>query len=292
MTDTARRRYRELQALARAEGRPADELMTLYALEGFLSRLVRTDHRDTFVLKGGMLLAALHTRRPTRDIDVQALDFDIDVAHVLDVVDDVVTIDVVDGLRFDRETIAAEPIRDHDDYPGVRVAIEAALATAVLKLKLDVSVGDPIIPDPEVVQVPRVLGGPSIAMLGFPLPMVLAEKVITALERGTASTRWRDFGDILLLCRAHDVNGDELARAVGAVAHHRGADLRPLTEVLDGFADQVQDRWARWVSRSQLDDRLPDRFTEVLAVVEAFADPVLTGEVAGRCWVAADGCWI
>jgi hypothetical protein len=86
VTDTARDRYRDLQRLARTEGRPSDELMTLYALEGFLARLVTTTYRDTFVLKGGMLLAAHDTRRPTRDIDVQALNFKNDVGHVLQVV--------------------------------------------------------------------------------------------------------------------------------------------------------------------------------------------------------------
>ena len=98
MTDTARNRYRDLQRLARTEGRPSDELMTLYALEGFLARLVTTTYRDTFVLKGGMLLAAHDTRRPTRDIDVQALNFDNDVGHVLQVVREVLAGNLDDGL--------------------------------------------------------------------------------------------------------------------------------------------------------------------------------------------------
>lgn len=291
MTDTSHDRYRDLQRLARAGGRPADELMTLYALEGFLARLVTTRYRDTFVLKGGMLLAALDTRRPTRDIDVQALDFDNDIDHVLEVVGDVLAVDLDDGLTFDLGSVTVEQIRDDDDYHGVRVAIAAALATARLKLKLDISIGDPITPRPEDVDLPRLLDGPSIRMPGLPLPMVLAEKTVTALERGTANTRWRDFADVLLLSRVHDVDGDETARAVAAVSQHRGAELRPLAEVLDGFAEQAQDRWWRWVRKFRLDDRLPEPFAEVLAAVQAFADPVIAGEVSGRRWVAAEERW-
>ena len=71
---TAGATYLDLQATARATGRPVDELFQFYALEGFLRRLTRTSHADNFVLKGGVLLAAYSDRRPTRDVDLAAAD--------------------------------------------------------------------------------------------------------------------------------------------------------------------------------------------------------------------------
>jgi len=44
--------YLSLRARARREGRPADELLTLYVLERFLDRLSVSAHRDRLVLKG------------------------------------------------------------------------------------------------------------------------------------------------------------------------------------------------------------------------------------------------
>jgi hypothetical protein len=41
--------------------------------------------------------------------------------------------------------------------------------------------------------------------------MVFAEKIVTAVQRGTVNTPWRDYADIAILSAAHDVNGDELA---------------------------------------------------------------------------------
>ena len=67
----AGRRYLDLQREAKRAGRPTDELIQLYALECFLDRLVHSEFADTFILKGGILLAALDARRPTRDIDSQ-----------------------------------------------------------------------------------------------------------------------------------------------------------------------------------------------------------------------------
>lgn len=66
------RAYLDLQNLARRTGRPTDELHQLYALEGFLDRLTRSTHVDQFVLKGGVVLAAYNSRRPTRDVDLSA----------------------------------------------------------------------------------------------------------------------------------------------------------------------------------------------------------------------------
>lgn len=58
----AGRRYLELQRKAQHTARPTDELIQLYALEGFLDRLTRSAQADRFVLKGEVLLAALDAR--------------------------------------------------------------------------------------------------------------------------------------------------------------------------------------------------------------------------------------
>jgi hypothetical protein len=61
-------------------------------------------------------------------------------------------------------------------------------------------------------------------MTGYPLPMVLAEKIITAIERGTINTRWRDFADIHLLTQQNSINGNDLLRAITDVASHRSVE--------------------------------------------------------------------
>jgi len=69
----AGRAYLGLRSKAKAAGRPMAEYLRLYALEGFLLRPSQSEHRERFVLKGGVLLAAHDLRRPTTDIDVAAL---------------------------------------------------------------------------------------------------------------------------------------------------------------------------------------------------------------------------
>ena len=54
--------YLDLQAKARQDGRPTDELLTTFVLKRFLLRVSESPHHERLVLKSGMLLAALRER--------------------------------------------------------------------------------------------------------------------------------------------------------------------------------------------------------------------------------------
>lgn len=290
------RAYLDLRSAARKAGRTTAEYLRLYALEGFLARLAASPHAGHLVLKGGVLLAAYDLRRPTADIDFAALAQSGEVEHVRQLVAEVVGTALPpgqdDGLRFDTSAVRAESIRDEDEYSGVRVSVSARLATAHERFHVDVNVGDPIQPRPQPVHVPRLLGG-QIDLLGYPIPMVLAEKIVTAAQRGVASTRWRDFGDIYLLTGAHSVGARAAREAIQSVAGHRDADLQSLREILDGYAEIGQARYIRWRDRQQLQDRLPVQFDELLEATFRFVEPLLdeTTVPDTATWIPATRAW-
>lgn len=249
-------RYRALQRLARSTRRPPAELV----------------------------LAAYELRRPTRDVDLQAEALDNDRDSVRTAVADIADLAMDDGLQFVTTAVAAVVIRDEDEYPGVRVTPPAKLATARLKLQVDINVGDPVWPAPLEVHVPRLLDNDHISVRGYPLHMVHAEKIITAIQRGTVNTRWRDFADIYLLSRARPVDGGLLQRALDEVGRYRSVDTIPLRAALEGYAKIGNESWRRWRPNQQLDERLPESFAEVLAHVCDFADPAILGTVSGHQW--------
>lgn len=284
--------YLDLKNRAQREKRPTQELLQLYVLEAFLGRLAASDVRDRLVLKGGVLLAAFDSRRPTRDVDLAGLDLANDAETVLELVRSIVASQAEpdDGVEFLPDSATGEVIREEDDYSGVRVSMGARLASASLPFHVDVNVGDPIWPAPSTVEVPRLRGGEPIVLAGYPIHMVHAEKIVTAIQRGVANTRWRDFGDVWTLSRGHSILAVDLREAIDAVAGHRGARLSPLAQVLDGYADLAQGRWVGWRGRSN-SDHLPASFAEVLAEIIAFADPVLQERVNGLRWNVESLSW-
>ena len=170
-------------------------------------------------------------------------------------VKEIAGIDIDDGVTFDLTTAKATLIRDEDIYPGVRVTMFTQLWTARQQFHIDVNVGDPIHPSPSAIQVPRLLGG-ELTVLGYPLVMVFAEKIVTAVARGTQSTRWRDFADIYLLARRHHIDGGQLIQSIREVATYRGTELVLLGEVLDDYGRIGQVQWSAWLRRQQMVGRL------------------------------------
>lgn len=287
----AGRAYLDLRKLARQAGRATDEYLRLYALEGFLARLAVSARRGDLVVKGGALLAAYDVRRPTADVDLAGLAMANDLAVVQALVIAVAGTPpgTEDGLMFDTMKATAEVIREDNAYAGVRVSLSAKLATAELPFHVDVNVGDPIWPRPQIVNLPRLLGG-EIELLGYPLPMVIAEKLVTAAQRGVANTRWRDFADIYTLAGAHEFESTDANNAIRVVADHRLVELRPLRDVLSGYAEAGQARWLAWRARQNLADRLPADFAEVVDRVLDFADGCFVAPI-GTTWSPTAHAW-
>lgn len=198
---------------------------------------------------------------------------------------------VEDGLTFLPDTAAAQTIREDDNYHGVRVSLIARIATADIAFHVDINVGDPIWPSPQPIIVPGLLGR-DVALAGYPLTMVHAEKLITALDRGRTNTRWRDFADVYTLSGQHTVNAAELLGSTTRVAAYRKVPLVPLRTALDGWADVAQSKWAIWRRKQTRSNALPAHFGDTLAAITEFADPILAARIANDAvWHPADRTW-
>lgn len=164
---TAGRAYLDLQNLARRQQRPTDELHQLYALEGFLTRLTTSPYAENFVLKGGVLLAAFDSRRPTRDVDLSADCLPGDLDAMREVIRQIAAIHLDDGLDLHPDSTSAEAIREENEYAGVRVTLTATLSVARLTFHIDINIGDPVWPAPVPIALPRLLGG-TLQITGYP----------------------------------------------------------------------------------------------------------------------------
>ncbi len=282
--------YNDLRNLARREGRDPAEYFTLYALEGFLARLAVSEHAGEFVLKGGVLMAAFAARRPTRDIDFAATGFTNDITDVVQRVRSIIEVHLEDGLEFDSDSAVGEPIRDEADYNGVRVKITAQLATARVALHVDVNFGDPIWPAPTEAVLPLLLGG-ALRLRGYPDHMVLAEKIVTALERGEQNTRWRDFTDIAAIARSRIIRGADLREAIVTVARYRHIDIEPLGPLIAEMPALAQRKWETWRKKQRLERSTPESFAELLQACVVFAEPALTNNVANLRWDPTAQSW-
>lgn len=279
------RAYLDLQNRARKERRPTQELLVLYALERWLARLALSPHADTFVLKGGMLLAVLDARRPTADADLLARRTTGDEQTVVALVTDIAATALADddGVRFLTDTVTSRVIREDALYAGVRVSMDCRIDRSTAKLKLDINVGDPITPAPEPIVLPSQRPGlPPVNLLGYPIETVLAEKITTAISLGDANTRDRDYADIYTLTGRHELDRHRMRNALRNTSRHRGIELVALSEVTANLGVLRQSRYRAFRARLGPDGQhLPTDFRALVAAATAFTDP-LVSDHSGR----------
>lgn len=134
------------------------------------------------------------------------------------------------------------------------------------------STGDPIVPAPRTVRLDRILGEP-VHILGYAPETIVAEKGVTILERGIASTRWRDYVDIVQIAE-RGIDADELLRSARAVARYRGVLLEPVAPRLAGYAAIGQAKWSAWRRKERLESVSEPELGEQVARVAAVLDPV------------------
>lgn len=271
---TPQRAYLDLQKLARDQGRNTQQLFELYIHERFLARLAESSFAGKLVLKGGMLLAVLDLRRGTRDADMLARGLASDEHSLRTAIGEIVSIPIADGVVFDATAISIVTIREGAEYEGVRLALPASLGGAELRLRLDLSFGDPI--EPRRIDFPTLLGDQSFSLLGYPLEGVIAEKVDTMMFLGDANTRDRDYGDVYLLSQIHSLDAESLCDALRGVAEHRGHEVRPLGPLLKTLRESRQQPWEAFRARAGLPG-MPERFADVVDGVVRFIDGIRRG---------------
>lgn len=215
-----------IKSVAKQNNADARTLMRIYMMERFLERLARSEYRDNFIIKGGILVTAMIgvAHRSTMDIDTSMKNLNLSAEDALQVVNQVKDIDLDDSVSFEVKDVSN--IMDEMEYPGIRVTMNANVGRLITPLKIDISTGDVITPRAIEFNYDLLLEDRSISLWSYNLETILAEKLQTVLARGILNTRMRDFYDIRMLLDTYEdkVNKAVLKDAFAATCKKRGTD--------------------------------------------------------------------
>ena len=279
-----------LLALAQGRGEQLERVLVRFAIERFLYRLSRSPHAQRFVLKGAMMFQVWEGELPrtTRDLDLLGLG-EQTVEEIAKVVREVCQTEVEDdGLRFDLESLRAEPIREGTTHVGLRVRWRALLGSAVIPLQVDVGIGDAVA-ESEVIDYPTLLELPAPRLEAYSKVAMVAEKTQAMLDLGLANSRMKDYFDLSYLAGASAFDGVRLGAALEATFRRRRTEL-PTGEVVglsSRFAEDAEKKaqWSGFLLRMEL-PQTP--LAEVVEQVGRLVMPVLGALASGR---AFDASW-
>lgn len=213
----------KIRNIAKQKNIPAQVILQNYMFERLLVRLADSEYKDKFVLKGGMLVAAIVglDNRATMDLDTTLKSLPLTPEAITGALHSVCAIKSDDDVTFEVGT--ATPIRDDDIYGGYRVMLNAKYDTIVTPLSIDVSTGDAITPNPVEYTFSEIFDDEkSYRLWAYNIETVMAEKVETILRRGVFNTRPRDFYDAYILATTQKFDKALFAEALKATAAHRG----------------------------------------------------------------------
>jgi hypothetical protein len=282
-----------LRNIARDKKADFELVLRRYAIERLLYRLTLSDHRDRFVLKGAMLFAAWagDPFRPTKDVDLLGYG-ESAASAVAQTFQDICRQAVdEDALLFDADKLQAEPIRDAQEYPGVRVRLTAFLGKVRIPVQIDVGFGDVITPAAIDLEFPPLLDTPPPRLKAYPKETVVAEKLEAIVDLGEANSRMKDYYDLIALSRLFAFDGQTLSQAVAATFKRRNTEIpadRP-PGLSTAFATDTQ-KAAMWTAFHQREALLlpVGEFPETVDEIAAFAMPVVlaarSGDVLSQSW--------
>jgi predicted nucleotidyltransferase component of viral defense system len=247
-----------LRNVAREKNTDYQLILRRYAIERLLHRLSISQYRDQFVLKGAMLFTAWFEDpfRPTQDLDL--LGHGDPATSTIEAVFRAIcqTETEDDGLVFDADGLNAQPIREDQQYGGVRIKTKALLGKTQIPVQVDIGFGDAITPAAQELEFPPLLSPEGPRLNAYTKETVVAEKLQAIVVLGRANSRMKDFYDLLALSRLFEFEGRTLASAIRATFERRGTAVP--TAVPDGLDDKFAEdeekrrQWTAFVRREPL----------------------------------------
>ena len=211
-----------IRNLSKEVGIEAHVLIRKYMMERFLERVSSSKYNGSFILKGGMLVAAFVgvEARATMDIDTTIKGIPVTIVDMERTITEISNIDLDDNVKFRIKKVSE--IMNEAEYSGIRFSMDAVLDGAVIPLKIDISTGDVITPREIAYSYKLMFEDRTIPIMTYPIETVLAEKLETVISRSVTNTRMRDFYDIHILLKSQNIDADILALALERTAKKRG----------------------------------------------------------------------
>lgn len=251
MNSTAMRLKGRINNYAKKNNIAAQVVLQNYMFERFLERLSKSEYKEKFVIKGGMLVAAIVGLdiRSTMDLDTTLRNLPFTEEQITQAIQSICDMELGDEVTF--KVVSIAPIRKDDLYGGFCVRMDARYDTIVTPLSIDISTGDVLIPSAVHYEFSGIFSeSVRIRIWGYSIETVMAEKVETILSRGIFSTRPRDYYDIYILGTTQRFDKALFKEALYAAAEHRGSKsiLSDHEAIFVNISESrdLRERWAKY----------------------------------------------
>lgn len=258
----------KLKNLAKTCNITANEALQNYMFERILERLSISKYKNNFILKGGLLLSSIMgiDIRTTMDMDTCIKGISLTDEQLYEVLQEILSIDVEDNVSFEIKN--SEPIREEDDYSGLRYNIIAKYEHLIVNLSIDIATGDAITPREMEYDYKMMFEDRSLKIMTYNIESIIAEKFQTVIARGILNSRMKDYYDLYYLITYKDFSKKNLKNAITKTFEKRETSIDDIDKVIEEIknADFLRDLWRNYSTHYQYANDI--EFNQVINAIE------------------------
>ena len=209
------------------------------------------------------------------DIDTAIRYIEFKEENLVKMISEILNIDISDNVKFKIEK--TEPIRDEDEYGGLRITISFNLENIRDKFHIDLATGDPIYPKAINYKYEALIENKSYSVWSYNIETLLAEKMETILSKLETSSRMKDYYDIYLIHKFsfNKINKDILKGAVKRTFKKRNFKAN----IINNFTIIEESKILRenWLSYTRKNKYAKDiKFEEIIRCLRDFIELIDT----------------
>ena len=268
--------FEKSKELAKESGLTQLELYQRFMFERILERISVSKYNENFILKGGLLLSAMLgiNSRSTRDMDISIKGIDVSKERMVQVLNEILSLDIGDGVRF--EMINITDIRADDEYGGNKYHLVGRLENLKVALEIDISTGDEITPKELNYEYISIFENKKIYIDTYNIETILAEKIETILRRGKYNARMKDYYDVyFFLTKLKDeIDTNIFVKALKNTITRRDSlsYLKDYKKILDDVIenDRINKNWNSYRDKTKYADKI--EFKDIVKILIDFLD--------------------
>lgn len=178
---------------------------------------------------------------------------------------EILSIDVEDRVEFKIKN--SEPIREDDDYGGIKYNILAIFENIRVNLSIDIATGDIITPKEIEYEYKMIFEDRSLNIMTYNIETIIAEKFQTVISRNVLNSRMKDYYDLYYLLTYKKFSKDILKTATINTLKKRETDINEIDKQLDKISksDFVIELWTNYTKKYQYAENI--QFEDIINIM-------------------------
>ncbi|MEI3402173.1 MAG: nucleotidyl transferase AbiEii/AbiGii toxin family protein [Clostridia bacterium] len=230
-----------------------NEVLQNYMFERILERLSVSKYKNNFILKGGLLLSSIMgiDTRTTMDMDTCIKGIELTDEQLYEALQEILNIDINDGAKFEIRNF--QPIREEDDYGGLKYNLLAIFDNLRVNLSIDIATGDLITPREIEYDYKMIFENRNLKIMTYNIESIIAEKFQTVINRGILNSRMKDYYDLYYLITYKEFSKENLKNAIIKTFNKRDTDIKNINKVIDEIekSEFVKELWTSYSEKYQ-----------------------------------------